>query len=172
MSWISFEPVLSILALCPLYLYVITTRSWREGVDRHSEQPVDPEGLPRHPEDPEGRTGQPEDVRDRGRPRRSIRFTPIRDWIPIRHCLLDTLRSQIESKWPCKLISSHSIWERSVSSKQCLIGIQSRMGVNLIGLRSLPDPPGFWSPGTSFGIFWSSGMSVSSSSSGLNRNYI
>ena len=38
--------------------------------------------------------------------------------------------------------SQHSIWERSVSSKQCLIGIQSRMGVNLIGLHSLPGPPG------------------------------
>ena len=37
-------------------------------------------------------------------------------------------------------MSSHSIWERSVSSKQCLIGIQSRMGVNLIGLRSLSGP--------------------------------
>ena len=36
--------------------------------------------------------------------------------------------------------SHHSIWERSVSSKQCLIGIQSRMGVNLIGLRSLSSP--------------------------------
>ena len=46
------------------------------------------------------------------------------------------------NKWPCKLISSHSIWERSVNSKQCLIGIQSRMGMNLIGLRSLPGPPG------------------------------
>ena len=33
--------------------------------------------------------------------------------------------------------SHHSIWERSVSSKQCLIGIQSRMGVNPIGLCSL-----------------------------------
>ena len=51
------------------------------------------------------------------------------------------------NKWPCKLISSHSIWERSVSSKQCLIGIQSRMGVNLIGLRGLS-----WSSD----IFWSS----------------
>ena len=35
--------------------------------------------------------------------------------------------------------SHHSIWERSVSSKQCLIGIQSRMGVNTIGLRGLPQ---------------------------------
>ena len=42
------------------------------------------------------------------------------------------------NKWPCKLVSSHTIWERSVSSKQCLIGIQSRTGVNLIGLRGLP----------------------------------
>ena len=41
-----------------------------------------------------------------------------------------------------KLISSHSIWECSVSSKQCLIGIQSRMGMNLIGLHSLPGPLG------------------------------
>ena len=46
------------------------------------------------------------------------------------------------NKWPYKLISSHSIWERSISSKQCLIGIQSRTGVNLIGHRSLPGPPG------------------------------
>jgi len=29
------------------------------------------------------------------------------------------------NKWPCKLISSHTIWERSVSSKQCLIGLRS-----------------------------------------------
>ena len=42
------------------------------------------------------------------------------------------------NKRPCKLISSHSIWERSVSSKQCLLGVQSRRGVNLIGLRGLP----------------------------------
>ena len=96
MSWISFVPVLSILALCPLYLYVITIRSWCGGVDRRPGRPEDPEGLPRHPEDPEGRTGRLEDVRDQGRQRRPIRFTPIRDWIPIRHCLLDTLRSQIE----------------------------------------------------------------------------
>ena len=89
----------------------------------------------------------------------------------INSCLVWETRNTV-NKWPCKLISSHSIWERSVSSKQCLIGIQSRMGVNLIGLRSLPDPPGFWSPGTSFGISWSTGTSVSSFSTGPNRNYV
>ena len=78
MSWISFEPFLCILALWPLYLYVIMTRSQREGADR------------------EGHTGRPEDVRDRGSLRRPIRFTPIHDWIPIWHCLLDTLRSQVD----------------------------------------------------------------------------
>ena len=87
MSWISLEPVLCILALWPLYLYVITTRSWRGGVDRRPGWPEDPEGLPRHPEDPEGRTGWLEDVRDQGRLRRPIRFTPVRDWITIRHLL-------------------------------------------------------------------------------------
>ena len=40
---------------------------------------------------------------DQERPRRPIRFKPIRDWIPIRHCLLDTLRSQIE----CDEMSLH-----------------------------------------------------------------
>ena len=89
----------------------------------------------------------------------------------INSCLVWETRNTV-NKWPCKLISSHSIWERSVSSKQCLIGIQSRMGVNLIGLRSLPNPPRFWSPGTSFGIFWSSETSVISFSSRPNRNYI
>ena len=74
---------------------------------------------------------------------------------PIFHynCLNPESVQELPLPAPQLLISSHSNWERSVSSKQCLIGIQSRMGVNLIGLRSLPDPPGFWSPGTSFGIF-------------------
>ena len=53
-----------ILALWHLYLYVITTRSGQEGVDRRSKQPEDPEGLPRHPEDPEGRTRRPEAPED------------------------------------------------------------------------------------------------------------
>ena len=44
-------------------------------------RPEDPEGLPRHSEDPDGCTGRPEDIRDQGRPRRPIRFTPIRDLI-------------------------------------------------------------------------------------------
>ena len=39
-------------------------RSWREGVDRRSGRPEDPEGLPRHPEDPEGRTRRPEAPED------------------------------------------------------------------------------------------------------------
>ena len=60
MSWISFEPVLCILALCPLYLYVITIRSYPGGVDRRPGRPEDPEGLPQHPENPEGRTQRPE----------------------------------------------------------------------------------------------------------------
>ena len=64
MSWVSFEPVLCILALRPLYLRVITTRSLREGVDRRPGRPEDPEGLPRHPEDPEGRTQRPEAPED------------------------------------------------------------------------------------------------------------
>ena len=79
MSWISFDPVLCNLALWPLYLYVITIRSCLGGVDRRPRRPEDLEGLPRHPKDPEGRTGRLEDARDQGRPRRPIRFTPLRD---------------------------------------------------------------------------------------------
>ena len=53
MSWISFEPVLCILTLWPLYLYVITIRSWPGGVDRRPGRPEDPEGRTRKPEAPE-----------------------------------------------------------------------------------------------------------------------
>ena len=53
MSWISFEPALCILALWPLYLYVIMIRSRRGGADRRPGRPEDPEGRTQRPEAPE-----------------------------------------------------------------------------------------------------------------------
>ena len=41
----------------PLYLYVITIRSWREEVDRRPERPEDPEGRTQRPEAPEDQEG-------------------------------------------------------------------------------------------------------------------